>query len=137
MVAVTVFAYDESWTAQKNPSGRCHSCRCGAAPARCSSRANFASNDKYNFNPFVASGSIGMRIDEFNGDNFDHGPLGFFGGGYLGQVQTNGRPMEDGRGAARHAHLGWGSKPRQLSEYRLLRSRSGSIPPRRGHDEER
>ena len=47
-----------------------------------------------------------MCIDEFNGDNFDHGPLGFFGGGYLGQVQTNGRPMEDGRGAARHAHLG-------------------------------
>jgi gluconate 2-dehydrogenase alpha chain len=35
-----------------------------------------------------------MCIDEFNGDNFDHGPLGFVGGGYLGQVQTNGRPIE-------------------------------------------
>lgn len=32
--------------------------------------------------------------DEFNGDNFDHGPHGFVGGGYLGQVQTNGRPIE-------------------------------------------
>jgi gluconate 2-dehydrogenase alpha chain len=49
---------------------------------------------KYNFNPFIASGAIGMCIDEFNGDNFDHGPLGFVGGGYIGQVQTNGRPLE-------------------------------------------
>lgn len=46
------------------------------------------------FNPFMASGAIGMCIDEFNGDNFDHGPLGFVGGGYMGQVQTNGRPIE-------------------------------------------
>ena len=35
-----------------------------------------------------------MCIDEFNGDNFDHGPHGFVGGGYMGQVQTNGRPIE-------------------------------------------
>ncbi|MBV9427454.1 MAG: GMC family oxidoreductase [Bradyrhizobiaceae bacterium] len=54
----------------------------------------FFDKDKYNFNPFIASGAIGMCIDEFNGDNFDHGPLGFVGGGYLGQVQTNGRPIE-------------------------------------------
>ena len=46
------------------------------------------------FNPFIASGSIGMCIDEFNGDNFDHGPYGFVGGGYIGMVQTNGRPIE-------------------------------------------
>jgi gluconate 2-dehydrogenase alpha chain len=54
----------------------------------------FFDKAKYNFNPFIASGAIGMCIDEFNGDNFDHGPLGFVGGGYLGQVQTNGRPIE-------------------------------------------
>ena len=35
-----------------------------------------------------------MCIDDYNGDNFDHGPLGFVGGGYMGQVQTNGRPIE-------------------------------------------
>ena len=35
-----------------------------------------------------------MCIDEFNGDNFDHGPLGFVGGGYMGAVQTNGRPIQ-------------------------------------------
>ncbi len=59
-----------------------------------SSVTGFFDNTKFNFNPFIASGSIGMCIDEFNGDNFDHGPLGFVGGGYMGQVQTNGRPIE-------------------------------------------
>jgi gluconate 2-dehydrogenase alpha chain len=54
----------------------------------------FFDKSKFNFNPFIASGAIGMCIDEFNGDNFDHGPAGFVGGGYLGQVQTNGRPIE-------------------------------------------
>lgn len=49
--------------------------------------------DNKNFNPFVASGAIGTCIDEFNGDNFDHGPHGFVGGGYMGAVQTNGRPI--------------------------------------------
>jgi gluconate 2-dehydrogenase alpha chain len=59
-----------------------------------STALGFFDKDKYNFNPFIASGSIGMCIDEFNGDNFDHGPHGFVGGGYLGQVQTNGRPIQ-------------------------------------------
>ena len=45
------------------------------------------------FNPFIASGAIGMCIDEFNGDNFDHGPHGFVGGGYMGALQTGGRPI--------------------------------------------
>jgi gluconate 2-dehydrogenase alpha chain len=59
-----------------------------------SAALGFFDKDKYNFNPFVSAGSIGMCIDEFNGDNFDHGPLGFVGGGYIGQVQTNGRPIQ-------------------------------------------
>ena len=46
------------------------------------------------FNPFIASGAIGMCIDDFNGDNFDHGPHGFVGGGYIGMVQPNARPIE-------------------------------------------
>ena len=54
---------------------------------------SFFDPKKFIFNPFIASGSIGMCIDEFNGDNFDHGPHGFVGGGYMGQVQTNGRPI--------------------------------------------
>jgi gluconate 2-dehydrogenase alpha chain len=59
-----------------------------------SSANGFFDNKKFNFNPFIASGSIGMCIDEFNGDNFDHGPHGFVGGGYVGQVQTGARPIE-------------------------------------------
>jgi gluconate 2-dehydrogenase alpha chain len=55
---------------------------------------SFFDKSKFVFNPFIASGAIGMCIDEFNGDNFDHGPHGFVGGGYMGQVQTNGRPIE-------------------------------------------
>jgi len=55
---------------------------------------SFFDKSKFIFNPFIASGSIGMCIDEFNGDNFDHGPHGFVGGGYMGQVQTNGRPIQ-------------------------------------------
>jgi gluconate 2-dehydrogenase alpha chain len=55
---------------------------------------SFFDRSKFVFNPFIASGAIGMCIDEFNGDNFDHGPHGFVGGGYMGQVQTNGRPIE-------------------------------------------
>jgi gluconate 2-dehydrogenase alpha chain len=49
--------------------------------------------DNKNFNPFVASGAIGVTIDDFNGDNFDHAKLGFVGGGFIGAVQTNGRPI--------------------------------------------
>ncbi len=59
-----------------------------------SEAVGFFDRTKFNFNPFISSGAIGMCIDEFNGDNFDHGPHGFVGGGYMGQVQTNGRPIE-------------------------------------------
>jgi gluconate 2-dehydrogenase alpha chain len=59
-----------------------------------SSVDGFFDKSRFNFNPFIASGAIGMCIDEFNGDNFDHGPYGFVGGGYMGAVQTNGRPIQ-------------------------------------------
>ncbi|WP_436046376.1 GMC family oxidoreductase [Variovorax paradoxus] len=44
-------------------------------------------------NPFMASGASQMVVDEFNGDNFDHAGLGFFGGGYIYSNMTNGRPI--------------------------------------------
>lgn len=37
--------------------------------------------DDKNFNPFIGAGALGMGIDDFNNDNFDHSGLGFFGGG--------------------------------------------------------
>ncbi len=39
--------------------------------------------DDKNFNPFIGGGAVGMGIDEFNNDNFDHSGLGFFGGGSI------------------------------------------------------
>ena len=44
-------------------------------------------------NPFLASGSTGTVIDEFNNDNFDHTGLGFFGGGGISANVFNGRPI--------------------------------------------
>ena len=44
-------------------------------------------------NPFMAAGSHGTVIDDFNGDNFDHAGLGFFGGAYIQAAVTNGRPI--------------------------------------------
>jgi gluconate 2-dehydrogenase alpha chain len=46
------------------------------------------------FNPFMAAGaSHGMNIDDFNGDNFDHSGLGFFGGAWISCGSSNGRPI--------------------------------------------
>jgi gluconate 2-dehydrogenase alpha chain len=44
-------------------------------------------------NPFMASGASGTVINDFAGDNFDHGGLGFIGGAYIGAVNTGGRPI--------------------------------------------
>jgi gluconate 2-dehydrogenase alpha chain len=47
-----------------------------------------------NINPFMRSGANGTLIADFVSDNFDHGPHGFIGGAYIGEVMTNGRPIE-------------------------------------------
>ena len=46
------------------------------------------------FNPFAAAGSIGVIADDYNSDNFDHGPHGFVGGASIGSGGTNGRPIQ-------------------------------------------
>ncbi|MGC4008825.1 MAG: GMC family oxidoreductase [Pseudomonas sp.] len=61
-----------------------------------------------NFNPFIGGGAIGMGIDEFNNDNFDHSGLGFVGGGStrvtpIGAAPIDSRPVPPGTPA-------WGSK---------------------------
>ena len=94
-----------------------------------STAVGFFDKDKYNFNPFVASGAIGMCIDEFNGDNFDHGPLGFVGGGYIGQVRTNGRPLESM--AVPPGTPAWGAKWKQaLRDNYLSTINCGGAVPR-------
>jgi gluconate 2-dehydrogenase alpha chain len=50
-------------------------------------------DESININPFMRSGANGTMISDFAGDNFDHGPLGFIGGAYIGEIMTNGRPI--------------------------------------------
>src|SRR5262249_22631800 len=46
-------------------------------------------------NPFMAAGaSFGMNIGDFNGDNFDHSGLGFFGGAWISAGTSNGPPIQ-------------------------------------------
>jgi len=44
-------------------------------------------------NPFMGAGALGQIVDDWNGDNFDHGPQGFVGGGYIALWTTGGRPI--------------------------------------------
>src|SRR5437879_1270668 len=46
------------------------------------------------FNQFMAAGGLGMALDEFNGDNFDHSGLGFIGGGFFSAASSGARPIE-------------------------------------------
>lgn len=53
----------------------------------------FFDNSKYIFNTFIASGATGMALDELNNDNFDHGPVGFLGGGSTRCVPVGAAPI--------------------------------------------
>ncbi len=73
-------------------------------------------------NPFMGAGALGQAIDEFNGDNFDHGPHGFIGGGYIALWSTGGRPI-----LQHHVPAGtptWGSKFKKALAENYLRSAS-------------
>ncbi|VVD95470.1 GMC family oxidoreductase [Pandoraea soli] len=45
-------------------------------------------------NPFIGTGAGGVSMDDLNGDQFDHGPLGFIGGASIRHVRTGGRPIK-------------------------------------------
>ena len=49
--------------------------------------------EKQRLNTFAGAGAMGVTIDDFNGDNFDHSQLGFIGGGYICATTTGGRPI--------------------------------------------
>ena len=69
--------------------------------------ANAFFEDK-ELNPFWGSAGMGVVIDDFNGENFDHGGLGFFGGGYIAG-NTAGAPPIAGR-TVPHGTPEWGSR---------------------------
>ncbi len=66
-------------------------------------------------NPYMGAGALGQIADDWNGDNFDHAPHGFIGGGYIALWTTGGRPILQS-----HVPAGtptWGSKwKRALAE---------------------
>ena len=49
--------------------------------------------DDKRINPFIGAGALGMVVDDYNGDNFDHAGLGFIGGGGINAQISNGRPI--------------------------------------------
>lgn len=45
-------------------------------------------------NPFMGAGALATAIDDLNGDNFDHGGLGFFGGAVISATTGGARPIQ-------------------------------------------
>ncbi|SDH00204.1 gluconate 2-dehydrogenase alpha chain [Planococcus glaciei] len=45
-------------------------------------------------NVFMGAGALGMTVDDFNGDNFDHADLDFIHGASLSITQTGNRPIQ-------------------------------------------
>ncbi len=45
------------------------------------------------FNTFMGAGALGMILDDFNGDNFEHEDLDFIHGGSIHFTQTGSRPI--------------------------------------------
>lgn len=45
------------------------------------------------FNTFMGAGALGMGLDDYNGDNFDHKDLDFLHGGNIAITQTGARPI--------------------------------------------
>jgi len=60
-------------------------------------------------NPFIGGGALGVQIDDFNSDNFDHGGLDFIGGAGIMGYSTNGRPIQNMNGL-RPGSKRWGSE---------------------------
>ncbi|WP_115719513.1 GMC family oxidoreductase [Gallaecimonas mangrovi] len=44
-------------------------------------------------NPFISTGALATRIDNFNGDNFDHTGLGFLGGAGIQSLSDQATPL--------------------------------------------
>ncbi|MEO8186824.1 MAG: GMC family oxidoreductase, partial [Burkholderiaceae bacterium] len=88
-----------------------------------------------NMNPFMGAGALGQAVDEFNGDNFDHGPLGFVGGGYIALWTTGGRPILQQHGVP-GGTPGWGAGWKKAMHDNYLKSASlathGSVMSYRG-----
>lgn len=59
------------------------------------------------FNRFAGTGAGAVGLDDFNGDQFDHGPHGFVGGASIRSLSTGGRPI--GQAPTLPGTPSWGS----------------------------
>src|SRR5699024_1980833 len=76
------------------------------------------------FNTFMGAGALGIAIDEFNGDNFDHSDLDFLHGGSITISQTGSRPIATN--TTRPDVPSWGSEFKQDSIENFTRTLSVS-----------
>ncbi len=89
------------------------------------------------FNPFMGAPGMSIAIDDFNGENFDHSGLGFFGGGYI-VCANGGAPPIDGR-ALPKGEPRWGAGWKQADsemvslQHPLQHAGLGLCPPRQFH----
>jgi gluconate 2-dehydrogenase alpha chain len=86
-------------------------------------------------NPFMGAGALGMAVNDWNGDAFDHTGLGFIGGAYVSALQTGGRPIEYHPipSDAPRWGLGWKRAVRRHYNSTLSLSVHGSSMPHRGN----
>ncbi len=54
---------------------------------------NLFFDEKTYINQFIGAGGVGQAIDDWYGDNFDHSPLNFIGGGVIWGRQTGNGPV--------------------------------------------
>src|ERR1700757_2269902 len=64
-------------------------------------------DESVKINPFMAAGAVAVTMDDFCSDNFDHGPHGFVGGGYIQIQVVSGAPI--GNRPTPPGTPGWGS----------------------------
>lgn len=71
-------------------------------------------------NVFAGAGALGMGVDDFNGDNFDHSKLDFIHGGLISLLQTGKRPIAGN--SVPPGTPSWGADFKKASVYNFTRS---------------
>ncbi|ALD93208.1 GMC family oxidoreductase [Cupriavidus gilardii] len=98
------------------------------------SGVNLFFDEKTHINPFMGAGAAAVTIDDFSADNFDHGPLGFVGGGYIQIQVVSGAPI--GYHPTPRGTPAWGSEWKKAVRRYYNHSASititGSAMPTRG-----
>ncbi|UQZ88370.1 GMC family oxidoreductase [Deltaproteobacteria bacterium Smac51] len=84
-------------------------------------------------NPYASAGAAAACIDDFNGDNFDHGPLGFIGGAGIWHNKSGARPITQAAPMPGSPNWGSGWKKGMAEGYQRITNVTshGSVQPYR------